>query len=74
VPSPSHLLPRTRVYRLRPVYRLRLVTIAITLISCVVIFGVNWFGVFGDIREAITVIVGVIGVISWLVTWWTLPD
>ena len=68
MPSPSRLLPRTRVYRLRPM------TIAIILISCVVIFGVYWLGVFGDMRQAITVIVGAIGVTSWLVTWWTLPD
>jgi hypothetical protein len=74
VPSPPRLLPRTRVYRLKPISRLRSVTIAITLISCVVIFGVNWFGVFGDIQQAITVIAGAIGVISWLVTWWTFPD
>jgi hypothetical protein len=40
------------------------VTIAIFLISCVVIFGVNWLGVFGDMRQVITVIAGVIGVIS----------
>ena len=68
MPSPSRLLPRTRVYRLRPM------TIAIILISCVVIFGVYWLGVFGDMRQAITVIVGAIVVTSWLVTWWTLPD
>jgi hypothetical protein len=49
-------------------------TIAIILISCVVIFGVYWLGVFGDMRQAITVIVGAIVVTSWLVTWWTLPD
>jgi hypothetical protein len=53
---------------------LRPVTIAITLTSCVLVLAVNWLGVFADIREAVTVIVGAIGVTSALVMWWTLPD
>jgi hypothetical protein len=35
---------------------------------------VNWFGVSVDLRQAVTVIVGAIGVLSALVTWWALPD
>jgi hypothetical protein len=53
---------------------LRPVSIAITLTSCVVVLAVNWLGVFADLRQAITVIVGAIGVLSALVTWWALPD
>jgi hypothetical protein len=52
----------------------RRVTIAITLTSCVVVLAVNWLGVFDDIRQAVTVIVGAIGTLSALVTWWTLPE
>jgi hypothetical protein len=40
----------------------------------VVVFAVNWLGVFGDVRQAVTVIVGAIGTLSALVAWWTLPD
>jgi hypothetical protein len=53
---------------------LRPVSIAITLTSCVVVLAVNWLGVFADLRQAITAIVGAIGVLSALVTWWALPD
>jgi uncharacterized BrkB/YihY/UPF0761 family membrane protein len=53
---------------------LRPVTIAITLTSCVVVLAVNWLGVFVDLRQAVTVIVGAVGVLSALVTWWALPD
>jgi hypothetical protein len=38
------------------------------------VLAVNWLGVFADIRQAVTVIVGTIGVTSALVAWWTLPD
>jgi hypothetical protein len=53
---------------------LRPVTIAITLTSCAMVLAVNWLGVFADLRQAVTVIVGAVGVLSALVTWWTLPD
>ena len=52
----------------------RPVSIAITLTSCVVVLAVNSLGVSVDLRQAVTVIVGAIGVSSALVTWWTLPD
>ena len=51
----------------------RPVSIAITLTSCVVVLAVNSLGVSVDLRQAVTVIVGAIGVSSALVTW-TLPD
>jgi hypothetical protein len=47
---------------------------AITLTSCVMVLAVNWLGVFADIRQTVTVIVGTIGVTSALITWWTLPN
>ena len=62
----------TTVPRQRQV--LRPVSIAITLTSCVMVLAVNWVGVSVDLRQAVTVIVGAIGVLSALVTWWALPD
>jgi len=38
------------------------------------VLAVNWVGVSVDLRQAVTVIVGAIGVLSALVTWWALPD
>jgi hypothetical protein len=58
----------------RQTQKLRPVTIAITLTSCVLVLAVNWLGVFTDVRQAGTVILGAIGVTSALVVWWTLPD
>jgi hypothetical protein len=62
----------TTVPRQRQV--VRPVSIAITLTSCVMVLAVNWVGVSVDLRQAVTVIVGAIGVLSALVTWWALPD
>jgi len=58
----------TTVHRQRQT--LRPVTIAITLTSCVLVLAVNWLGVFADIRQAVTVILGAIGVTSAVVAWW----
>jgi hypothetical protein len=52
----------------------RPVSIAITLTSCVLVLAVNWLGVFAELRQAVTVTVGAIGVLSALVTWWALPN
>jgi hypothetical protein len=52
----------------------RPVSIAITLTSFMVVLAANWLGVSADIRQAVTVIVGAVGVLSALVTWWALPD
>jgi hypothetical protein len=62
----------TTLHRQRQV--VRPVSIAITLTSCVVVLTVNWLGVSVNLRQAVTVFVGAIGVSSALVTWWTLPD
>jgi hypothetical protein len=62
----------TTVHRQRQT--LRPVTIAITLTSWMLVLAVNWFGVFAEIRQAVTVVLGVIGVTSALMAWWTLPD
>jgi hypothetical protein len=52
----------------------RPVCIAITLTSCVLVLAVHWLRVSVDLRQGVTVIVGAIGVLSALVTWWALPD
>ena len=80
VSSNCGLVPEeaARLQTITPVPRqrqtLRPVTMAITLTSCVMVLAVNWLGVFADIRQTVTVIVGTIGVTSALITWWTLPN